>query len=294
MRRRLLVSITLLVAAAIGIFVAVSAARSGPFAGSRGTSYTLLFNTATWMVLAAPLAGILAGGLSKRQDPRIEGDRVLRHDGPAMLEHWTHGLGTMTLLITGVSLGFLFVPRLVRGFATAGAMMNIHFIAVLFFLFGTFYWGANTLLSPWRFGEHLPTDKAIPYTVQHYGLLLGIKKFKMPPEAKYFESERMAFILALVSTGLIIVSGFVKVAAHVWAVPGALARAATVTHDVSTILMLAFFLAHVFFAAILPMSWPVLRSMFTGYVTLEHAKAEHAGWLEQIRTSDPDSTGESR
>jgi len=34
------------------------------------------------------------------------------------------------------------------------------------------------------------------------------------------------------------------------------------------------------------MSWPVLRSMFTGTVSLEHAKAEHAGWLANIRKAD--------
>jgi len=29
---------------------------------------------------------VLAAGLTRRTDPVIEGDRVLRHDGPAMLE----------------------------------------------------------------------------------------------------------------------------------------------------------------------------------------------------------------
>jgi formate dehydrogenase subunit gamma len=111
----------------------------------------------------------------------------------------------------------------------------------------------------------------------------------MPPEEKYFESERMAFILAVVATGLVVLTGFVKVAAHAWDIPGAIVRTATVTHDVSTVLMLAFFLAHIFFAAVLPMSWPMLRSMFTGHVSLEHAKAEHAGWLADIRKTDPEA-----
>ncbi|MCE5202753.1 MAG: hypothetical protein LLG24_00810, partial [Actinomycetia bacterium] len=39
---------------------------------------------------------------------------------------------------------------------------------------------------------------------------------------------------------------------------------------------------HVIAGAILPMSWPVLRSMFTGWVSLEHVKDEHPGWLAEL------------
>ncbi len=98
--------------------------------------------------------------------------------------------------------------------------MNVHFVAVLVFLFGTFYYGANTLLAMKRFREHLPTKDAVDFTKRHYGLLLGLKKFTMPPERKYFESEKMAYILALASTVIIILSGLLKVAAHSMGVPG--------------------------------------------------------------------------
>ena len=273
----------LLVAVAIGLAFAIKAASVD---GAR-----LLFNSGGWAVWVAPFVGVLAASLTRRVDPHIDGDKVLRHDGAAILEHWTHGLGTAALLVTGILLGFLFVPRLVVGFRAAGLITNLHFAAVVFFLFGTFYWAANTLLATARFREHLPSKNAISYTIRHYGLLLGFKKFTMPPEEKYFESERMAFILALLASVPIVVTGFIKVAAHAFNLPGAVVGVATITHDISTILMLAFFLAHVFFAAVLPMSWPVLRSMFTGHVSLEHAEAEHAGWLAHIRTAEPEAPG---
>lgn len=205
-----------------------------------------------------------------------------------MLEHWTHGLATTLLLVTGILLGLLFIPRLVEGPETTGLIMNLHFVGVVFFLFGTFYWASNTVISTYRFKEHMPTKNAIEYTKRHYGLLLGIKKFTMPPEEKYFESERMAFILAVASTLVIVVTGFVKVAAHVWDLSGSLMKAVSTTHDVATVAMLAFFLAHVFFAAVLPMSWPVLRSMITGYLSLENAEEEHRGWLAAIKGKEAD------
>lgn len=243
----------------------------------------LLFDSATWLVWSAPFLGVLAAALSRRRDPRIEGDRVLRHDPAAIIEHWTHGIGTAVLLVSGIALGFLFVPAFVGSGGPVWTLMDVHFVAVVVFLFGTFYYGANTVLAPKRFKEHLPTGDAIDFTKRHYGLLLGIKRFTMPPERKYFESEKMAYLLALLATVTIIVSGLLKVAAHSWDIPGAVMAVATPAHDIATVLMLAFFLAHVFFAAILPMSWPVLGSMFTGYVTLEHAEHEHAGWLAELR-----------
>jgi len=249
----------------------------------------LLFDSFTWLVWLAPFAGILAAGLTKRRDPVIEGERVLRHDVATRIEHWTHGIGTLVLLVSGIALGVWFLPALVGSGESVWTMMNVHFGAVVVFLFGTFYYGANTLLEKKRFAEHLPTKNAIEYTKRHYGLLLGMKKFTMPPEKKYFESERMAYLLALASTSVIIVTGILKVAAHAMNVPAWLMAVMTPAHDIAAIAMLAFFLAHVFFAAVLPMSWPIFRSMFTGYVDLDYAKHEHAGWLDELGFKEPDA-----
>lgn len=255
----------------------------------------LWFDSATWLVWLAPLLGILAAGLTKRKDPVVEGDKVLRHDAPAILEHWTHGLGTAVLLVSGLLLGLWFLPTILKaGGEEVALWMNVHFVAVLVFLFGTFYYAANTLLAMKRFREHLPTKNAWDYTKRHYGLLLGIKKYTFPPEKKYFESEKMAYLLAISATTLIILTGFVKVAAHAWQLPAWLLAIATPLHDIATIAMLMFFVAHVFFAAIIPPSWPVLKSMFTGYVPLEYAKKDHAGWLEELGyVSDDDSDDDS-
>ena len=242
----------------------------------------LLFDSATWVIWLAPFAGILAAGLSKRDDPRIEGDRVLRHDTAAIVAHWSHGVATAVLLASGVALGVLFVPALVGPGTPVWTAMNIHFFAVVMFLFGTFYYGANAVLAPKRLQEHLPTKDAVEYTKRHYGLLLGFKQFSMPPERKYFESEKMAYLVAAVTTIAIIVTGLLKVLAHSIGVPAGMMSVVTPTHDVATIVMVAFIVPHIFFAAILPSSWPIFRSMFTGHVGLDYAKQEHAGWLAEL------------
>lgn len=256
----------------------------------------LLFNSATWLVWLAPFAGVFVAGLTKRKDPVVEGNRVLRHDDAAILEHWTHGVGTAVLLASGIALGFWFMPALVGSGEPVRAWMNVHFVATVVFLFGTFYYGTNTLLAPKRFKEHLPTKNALDYTKRHYGRLLGFKELTYPPERKYFESERVAYVLALGATPLIIVTGLVKVAAHAVNVPAWLMAVITPAHDIAAIALLAFFVAHVLAGAVLPASWPVLRSMFTGYVSLENAEKEHPGWLAEIEgheiSEEPDANGE--
>lgn len=247
---------------------------------------TLLFDTAGWMVWLAPFLGVLAAGVTKRRDPRIEGDRVLRHDPAAIITHWAHGLGTVVLLVTGVLLGFLFTPALVGSGQPVWTTMNVHFVAVVVFLFGTFYYGANTCLALKRLREHLPTKDFWEYTKRHYGLLLGFKRFTMPPERKYFESEKMAYLLAAAATFTIIVSGLLKVAAHAIDIPAWVMAVATPAHDGATALMLLFIFPHIFFAAVLPASWPILRSMITGYVSLDYAEHEHAGWLAALRDEE--------
>jgi len=238
----------------------------------------LLFDSTTWIVWAAPFMGILAAGLSRRRDPSIRDGKVLRHDGPA----------TSVLLVSGVMLGFLFVPRMVSGQAGAAVWFDVHFYAVAVFLFGTFYYAANTVLSG-RLKEHLPHSIAgsLKDAVAHYKAVFTKSEF--PGEGKYFASEHLTYPIAVVGSALMIVTGLFKVAAHAWDLSAGLMGVMTFTHDLTTVVMAVFFVAHVVMGAVVPWSWPVLRSMFTGYVTEEYVKSHHAGWYREL-TGKAEST----
>lgn len=275
MGKRSVVAIAVFVLFAFGVTVAVLQA------GTRGAE--LMFNSAAWVLFAAPFAGLFAAGFTKREDPRVEGDRVLRHDGPAILQHWTHGLGTAVLLGTGVILGLLFIPSALPSGQAVWTAMNVHYVAAVMFLFGTFYYLGNTWISSHRFVEHLPNKESVGIAIQHYGHLLGAKQFaEAPREGKYFESERIAYVMAVVATVTMVVTGLFKALAHVVDIPALVMGPMTLLHDAGTVLMLLFFAAHVFFGAILPNAWPGLRSMFTGYVPLDYAEKEHVAWVEQL------------
>lgn len=242
------------------------------------------FDQFPWIIALAPFGGLLLSAVVRRRNPAVAGNRVYRHDPPARVSHWTHALGVAFCLISGIVLGLRFTPAFVADGPAAIIWMNVHFVAAVSFLFGTFFYVGNTVVSRYRFKEHLPTRRAVTYTVRHYGRLIGIKSLTMPPEDKYFESEKVAYVMALACSFLLVVSGLVKVLAHVvLTLPDTFMNVLTWTHDIAAVLMLLFFVAHVFFAAIAPFSWKTFPSMLVGWMPLEEAEKDHAGWLERLK-----------
>ena len=240
------------------------------------------FDQFPWLIALAPFAGLFLSAVVKRRDPAV-GDRVYRHDPPARVSHWTHALGVGFCLVSGIVMGARFTPAFVADGPDAILWMNVHFVAAVSFLFGTFFYLGNTVISRYRFKEHLPTRHAVDYTIRHYGRTIGIKKFTMPPEDKYFESEKVAYIMALACSILLVVSGLAKALAHVvLTLPDAFMNVLTWTHDIAAALMLLFFVAHVFFAVVAPFSWKTFPSMFTGWMPLGEAEKEHKGWLARL------------
>jgi len=283
MARRLLGGVLLILALALSIAFAIRSASSVGFpaspAGARGNP--LLFDSAFWLVWAAPFAALLAAGLTRRKDSAIEGDRVLRHDDTAILQHWGHGVATVILLITGFALGSVGLPRFVSGMQPAAVALNVHFVGVILFVFATVYYAANTYFSG-RLREHLPANvgEAFQGVIAHYRAVLGGGKF--PREGKYFASEHLTYPLAVGASAVVLVTGLVKVLAHSANLPSGLMLVVRYGHDVAAILLGVFLVAHAIAGALVPWSWPLLGSMFTGYVSADYAKHHHQAWYEDL------------
>ena len=92
--------------------------------------------------------------------------------------------------------------------------------------------------------------------------------------------------MALGCSVLLVVSGLVKALAHVvLTLPDPFMNVITWTHDVAAALMLLFFLAHVFFAAVVPFSWKTFPSMIFGWMPREEAEREHKIWVRRLKES---------
>ncbi len=274
-------TIILLAVFAIGIFLAYEASQPylyrAAFAGSY--KYNLLFTNYGWLIPIAVFLGIFAGAAAKRKEAEIVDGKVLRHDETAFLIHWSHAVSCVLLLITGVYLGFLFIPRLVNTPQMVGFMINLHFIGVLVFMFSVTMHVTDVLVGG-KLKEHLPADHDLGDAIAHYGAKLGLATPKK--EGKFLASERLSYPLWVLSVGLVILTGVVKVSAHYWNLPAGLMKVTTLFHDLAAILVLANLAAHVFLSSIVPWSWPLIKSMINGYVPLEYAKHHHALWYEEL------------
>lgn len=274
-------TIGLLAVFAVGIFLAYEASQlylyRAAFAGSY--KYNLLFTNYGWLIPIAVFLGIYAGAAAKRKEAEIVDGKVLRHDETAFLIHWAHALSCLLLLATGVYLGFLFIPRLVNTPQMVGFILNLHFVGVLVFMFSVSMHITDVLVGG-KLKEHMPESHDMQDAVAHYAAKLGIGAAKK--EGKFLASERLSYPMWVVSVGLVILTGLVKVSAHIWTIPAGLMGFTTLFHDVAALLVLLNLLAHVTLSSIVPWSWPLIKSMLTGYVSLDYARHHHALWYEEI------------
>jgi formate dehydrogenase subunit gamma len=68
---------------------------------------------------------------------------------------------------------------------------------------------------------------------------------------------------------------------------------AVTLHYLAVGLVFAGLLVHIYMAAISPEERPGLRSMFTGQVPEDYARHHHGLWLESLKTSQAENTGET-
>ncbi len=245
-------------------------------------SSSLLFDHCLWLLLLMPCLGLILTYFTKRTKPYRKNGKIYRHDVAARVEHWPHALGTLFLLISGIIMGLSFFISFISTSEEAVIALNVHFVAACAFLFGTFYYIGNAISEPARMKEHLPNKGAISSTMNHYGAQLGFKRAKYPKEKKYFQSENMAYVFAIFVGALMAFTGIIKSIQHSIDLPGLVVSAATLLHDIGTVAMLLFLLAHVFFAVLVPWSWKTFPSMIHGWMPEEEAKKEHPGRYEDI------------
>jgi len=252
--------------------------------GHAGTSSVFYFDQYWWVPFMTVFVALLLSAYTYRKKPRCENGKILRHDAAARFSHWFNAAGILILLYSGYQLGFLDFGRKVWFTDGVRQMFNLHFIGAVLFLLGAVYWVGNTFLHPKRLEEHSPYKGSIKDAILHYLKLMGlpIKKGERPT-GKYEASERLAFIPLTLLALFMGITGLIKLAAHVWHVPTGLLKLATFTHDWSTLLLAVLLVFHIILAAVVPWAWPMLRSMITGYMSVELLKSHHKGWYEELK-----------
>jgi cytochrome b subunit of formate dehydrogenase len=243
-------------------------------------SEAVFFDTLPWLTVAAACLGFVLGvtrALLKDKEDISDGE-VNRHGGGSFLEHWGTALGIFVLLASGFLLGFLFFPSIMKNLDTTALPLNIHFIGVVITLFGGFFFVGDYIFSK-------KYDRLIPNIPDIFGGFIGkyFLRRKWFSEDKYLSSQKVAFLGFALFGGVLLISGAVKVAAHVWPINADYWAFFTVLHDLFSLLFIFLLVVHVLLVLGLR-EWPALISWITGKVTEKRAKEDYPVWHEELKT----------
>jgi len=284
MTRRILIITGLLIAVIIGVYAAFLLSGPVPLGEPYADSatYTLLFRPGILLILIAAFLGMLFRASSKRSRPGTSctNGKILRHDVRMFLSHWTIALSMIMMAVTGIMLGPLFLPRLVHTPEAIGFVLNVHFVGIVIFAFGLVYYISDMIIDG-GVKELLPGARDVREAFSYYtSKLTGAEA---PQQGKFLASEKLAYPVWIVLVAGIIITGGIKIVAHLWSMSGALMGVTTLLHGIFTLAIVVMLVLHVVLGSIVPWSWPLLRSMITGYVSEEYAQKHHGRWYKEIQ-----------
>lgn len=281
--KRILIGIGLVVAIIAGYVVSVDAAQlqlwQAYAAGSY--TYTLFFETLLWVIPVAIALGLFFGIIHaqyRTTEPDESEGLIRRHDPfGAFFEHWTVTIGTLALILSGIWLGFLFVPRLAATTETVGLAMNVHWVGTVLLLFVGSYHIAGLIGGDHR--DIVPTMDDVRPAIQDVKHYLGMAE--APEAEKYLPIQRVSYLIWGVLLSVMALTGLVKVADYLWAVGGGLKAAMTLVHDVFALLTILFLLGHIA-VVLMPAHLQLLRSQVTGWIPKEYVREHHSRWIPGV------------
>lgn len=197
--------------------------------------------------------------------------------------HWLHTAAFLALLVTGL---FIFIPSL--SFLTGGSHISryvhrvfaVAYMGVPIFFLVTDpkgFAGSIRQILAWGRNDWLWL-KAAP------GYYFLNREEKMPPQEKMNTGQKLWYLLVLVASLLIIVSGLVMWVGRETVGVGVF-RAMLAIHDLSMIPLTIMFFVHFYMGVLHPSiaSGTLFRNpMITGMTKASYAKRHHTRWYERV------------
>lgn len=297
------------------LFLLLVAGRSGAAAAEpwapQSTLFQLNFRWAsiTLLVTAAGIAlGLFGGAFYRRRQRGIRpgSAEVERHSPGHRLSHWLNALGFLLAMGSGA---LLIVSWLPNPFALP-LLYTLHYVGAAFILLGLGGTAVHALTTGVSSRHRLLPDRetlrdagiellAYAGLVGDRGILgfpglqwpagwrrgmeraVGFQGF--PAEGKYLATQRLlSYPLWVLVSLAVVATGLLKAVRYAYPLPGGVILWATRIHDwafVGTIVML---FVHVAAVVLVRTNWPLLRSMFTGRVSLAYVQAVHGRWYQEL------------
>ena len=241
--------------------------------------------------------------LRRKTDP--DSKVVIRHDFGSVIAHWSNAIGFIVGMLTGaIVLRWLQRPDEIR------TIFMIHYAGAGMVMFGVashlaqhaVTGGLGLIPRSFRdvleglgelveytgifgpsgaaFGINLP--KGLRKPIAEIFSAFGIK----PPKrlGKYLPAEKVfSYLPWLIIVGVIVFTGLVKAFRYLYPFPPSFVAQMTILHDLFTAVAIVMLLIHLAAVTVVPRNWPLLKSMFTTGVSMDHVKAHHPAWYEKLR-----------
>jgi len=229
-------------------------------------------------------AGVARGFLKKKN--AISGAVVTRHGVGSFISHWGTALGIFAAIASAFIIGFFLINDktlwIIPAYAKTAAQMipalNVHYFSVAIILFSAFFFVADYIVTrDWKL--------LIPNFQDVKDGFIGkyILRKKWTKEEKYLSSQKSAALPYMLIGLVILLTGAVKVASHIWVINVSLVGWATVLHDIFTVFIILFTLVHVCIIVVLG-DWPAFRSWFSGTMDKKFVEKHHPVWYDDLST----------
>lgn len=214
-------------------------------------------------------------------------NKIKRHSTIELIEHWSIAISGIVLLFTGLGCLPLYKRYYISeipGFGWTADFYNVtlvHYVASIVFLsaviFHIVYHGLRKDFAL------LPKRGDISQSIKVLAAMIGLGK--EPPSEKYLPEQRIAYVGIGIIILLLTITGVVKVLKNLeWIVLSpTLESINTLIHTLTGFLFMLALIVHVGTVVVFRSNWPLLKSMFTGYVDEEYAKHRHALWYEKVK-----------
>lgn len=211
------------------------------------------------------------------------GPYIQRFSAYERVVHWLHFAAFSVLVVTGL---FLYVPLFQPyTIGEAGeASRLLHRIAAVVFFAGPFLY---LFLQPRRFLENVRESLTwglddLSWLRYAWGYYTAGEKGQMAPQGKFNTGQKLNNVVQILGFGVFSVTGFIM-----WfgkeAVPAVVMQWSVLLHDLMMIIMVVFFLIHLYLVLVHPRMRESITAMVMGVVSEEFGAEHHPKWLEQMK-----------
>lgn len=215
--------------------------------------------------------------------------KIYRQPIPNRFVHWGIAISTFMLIITGLGQmplygRYLLVqPPGTKWLTSYEITLWVHYIFAALLMFFVMYHIVFHIM--------MKQFNLVPKKGDVKGSIILLKAMLLrkeePSSEKYLPEQRLTYAYFIISFGVIIISGFIKVFKNMMGVQptnGLLLWGAQL-HNVATALIVVGVFMHLL-AFIVKDNRPLLPGIFTGYVNQKYVKERHSLWYEEIKEKE--------